>query len=107
MKPNKKRPSVPFQSNDKVLLSTKDLSLEDVTGSRKLRPKFCGPFEITEKSNDVSFRLNLPQPLLNRKIHNAFHSRLLKPFTGDLFKGSEKSRLPIELEHGSMEYEMK
>lgn len=103
---NKKRLPVPFKVNDKVLLSTKHLSLEDGSGSRKLHPKFCGPFEITEKINAVTFRLNLPQPLINKKIHNAFHSSLLKPFAEDLFERSEKPQPAIQLEDGSMEYEV-
>ena len=82
---NRKRLPTPFKVNDKVLLSTKNLSLEDGSGMRKLHPKYCGPFTITEKVNDVTFRLDLSQPMLDRKIHNAFHSSLLKPYIENEF----------------------
>ena len=36
-------------------LSTQNLSLEDGSGNRKLHPKFCGSFKITEKFNEVTF----------------------------------------------------
>ena len=47
-----------FSVYDNVKLSTKNLSIEDGIGMRKSHPKFCGPFRITEKINDVSFRLD-------------------------------------------------
>ena len=69
-----------FKVGDKVLLSTKNLSLEDGCGMRKLNPKFCGPFKILEKVTDVTYRLQLSQPMKTRKIHDAFHTTLLKPY---------------------------
>ena len=46
----------------------------------KLSPRYYGPFQITERVNDLTFRLDLPSTW---KIHNAFHVSLLKPFVGD------------------------
>ena len=46
----------------------------------KLSPHSCGPFQIIERVNDLTFRLDLPSTW---KIHNAFHVSLLKPFVGD------------------------
>ena len=54
---NKSRNPHMFSVDDKVWLSTKNLSIEDGSGMRKLHPKFCGPFRITENMNDVLFRL--------------------------------------------------
>ncbi|MCO5584776.1 hypothetical protein L7F22_038708 [Adiantum nelumboides] len=45
----------------------------------KLSPCYYGPFQITESINNVTFRLALPPTW---KIHNAFHSSLLKPYVG-------------------------
>ncbi|MCO5563833.1 hypothetical protein L7F22_017482 [Adiantum nelumboides] len=42
---------------------------------------FKGAFEVTERINEVSYRLRLPD---HWKIHNAFHVSLLKPFSGDV-----------------------
>ena len=46
----------------------------------KLSPRYYGPFQIIERVNDLTFRLDLPSTW---KIHNAFHVSLLKPFVGD------------------------
>ena len=76
---NKKRRPHTFVVGDQVYLSTKNLVPEGFTGARKLMPKFCGPFKILRAINDVTFRLDLPQPIRDRGIHKAFHARLLRP----------------------------
>ncbi|MCO5563898.1 hypothetical protein L7F22_017549 [Adiantum nelumboides] len=48
-------------------------------------------FQITERINDVSFRLRLPDTW---KIHNAFHVSLLKPFRGDVPDDGEPDEQP-------------
>ncbi|MCO5566913.1 hypothetical protein L7F22_020597 [Adiantum nelumboides] len=53
------------------------------------RPGWFG--DITEKLNDVSFRLRLPDTW---KIHNAFHVSLLKPFRGDVPDDGEPDEQP-------------
>ncbi|MCO5551903.1 hypothetical protein L7F22_005410 [Adiantum nelumboides] len=47
--------------------------------------------QITERINDVSFRLRLPDTW---KIHNAFHVSLLKPFRGDVPDDGEPDEQP-------------
>ena len=47
---NKSRFLRTFSANDKVWLSTKNLSIEVGSAIRKLHPKFCSPFKITEES---------------------------------------------------------
>ncbi|MCO5600246.1 hypothetical protein L7F22_054356 [Adiantum nelumboides] len=46
---------------------------------------------ITERINDISFRLKLPDTW---KIHNAFHVSLLKPFKGDVPDDGEPDEQP-------------
>jgi hypothetical protein len=46
-------------------------------------PKFCGPFAITAKINDFTYRLDVSVPMLSRGIHNAFHAKLLRPYHPD------------------------
>ena len=103
---NKSRMQQKFNIGDKVWLSTKNLSLEDGSGSRKLNPKFCGPFKIIEKITEVTYRLELSEPMKARKIHDAFHISLLKPYYEDKFERYEKPLPPIQLEDGSTEYEV-
>ncbi len=69
---------------DKVCLSTKHISLEDNSGSRKLHPKVCSPFVVKKKINDVNFQLELSEPMKLREIHDTFHVSHLKPYTEDL-----------------------
>lgn len=69
------RRDVSYHIGDEVLLSTKNLKLKE--GSRKLLPKFIGPFRITEIINPVAVRLDLPATL---RTHSVFHVSLLRQF---------------------------
>ena len=104
---NRHRRPCSFQLGDLVLLSTRHLSSDTYTGARKLMPKFCGPFAISECINNVTFRLDLPPPLLSRGIHNAFHARLLRPYTPDSsFSRSPPAPPPVRFPDGHIEYEV-
>ena len=89
-----------------MLLSTKNISLEDGSGSRKLHPKFCGPFKITEKINEATFRLDLSEPMKTKGIHDAFHVSLLKPFIEDSFDRYDPPLPPVSLRNDTEEYEV-
>uniref|UniRef100_A0A669EY60 Tf2-1-like SH3-like domain-containing protein n=1 Tax=Oreochromis niloticus TaxID=8128 RepID=A0A669EY60_ORENI len=58
---------------DCVWLSTRHLRLR--TESRKLTPRFIGPYEITARLNPVTYRLRL---LSAMKVHPVFHVSQLK-----------------------------
>ena len=103
---NKFRKAHEFKVGDKVWLSTKNISFEDGSGSRKLNPKFCGPFPVTEKITDVTFRLELSEPMKARGIHDAFHVSLLKPFKPDKFNRYDKPLPPVRIEDGVEFYEV-
>lgn len=60
----------PFAPAQKAWLSTAN------TESKKLAPRFIGPFCIDTVINSVTVRLKLP---VNMKIHNVFHISQLKP----------------------------
>ena len=102
---NKSRIPHDFKVNDLVWLSTKNLSIEDGSGIRKLHPKFCGPFKITKRINDVAFKLELSEPMKARGIHDTFHCSLLKPYNPDTFGRYDKPLPPIQIQDG-IEYEV-
>lgn len=61
-------------------LLSKNLKLYDGSRSRKLQPKYSGPFEIRHKINPATFELELSEPMKARRMHNKFNVSLLKPF---------------------------
>lgn len=97
---NKHRKDMIFEEGDMVLLSTTNLKLR---GSRKLNPRFVGPFKIIKKISDVAYKLQLTHPF--DKIHDVFHVSLLKPFVIDPYKRGYE-RPPPELVDGAEEYEV-
>jgi hypothetical protein len=91
--------SLVFKEGDKVLLSTKNLTLKGPT-SRKLWPKWLGPFAVSRAVGSVSYALDLPCTM---KVHNVFHVSLLKAYRDD---GSvQPPPPPIELD-GELYYEV-
>ncbi|MCO5574271.1 hypothetical protein L7F22_028053 [Adiantum nelumboides] len=89
------RRDLKLKENDWVLLRFEKARLRKKKGKERLYPKlsmqYYGPFQITERINDVSFRLRLPDAW---KIHNAFHVSLLKPFRGDVPDDGEPDEQP-------------
>ena len=80
---DKHRRNVEFKKGDWVLLKFDKARLRktkiNALNNPTLSPRYYGPFEITEKINDVSFRLGFPD---HWRIHNAFHASLLKTYVG-------------------------
>lgn len=72
----RRREAPAYQRGDKVLLQTKNLNLKS-TGTKKLLPKWIGPFSIVKVVNEVVVELDLPIPL---RIHPTFHTSLVKPY---------------------------
>ncbi|MCO5564294.1 hypothetical protein L7F22_017954 [Adiantum nelumboides] len=89
------RHDLKLKKNDWVLLRFEKARLRKKKGKERPFPKlsmrYYGPFQITERINDVSFRLRLPDTW---KIHNAFHVSLLKPFKGDVPDDGEPDEQP-------------
>uniref|UniRef100_A0A803TMJ7 ribonuclease H n=1 Tax=Anolis carolinensis TaxID=28377 RepID=A0A803TMJ7_ANOCA len=71
-----------LEKGDLVWLSTQNIKLG--LPSRKLGPKYIGPFRIQGVINEVTFQLALPKSL--GKIHPVFHRSLLKKYMGTLDK---------------------
>ena len=74
MADRRRAPAPVYQPGQMVWLSTKDLPLQ--VDSRKLAPRYIGPFRVVKIINPSAIRLKLPNSL---KVHPTFHVSLLKP----------------------------
>ena len=63
-----------FAVGDKVLLSTRNLNL---TGLRKFKDKYVGPFVIEQRTGKVAYKLDLSSRAALRNVHSVFHVSLL------------------------------
>ncbi|CAJ0957013.1 unnamed protein product [Ranitomeya imitator] len=70
---DKKRREVLFAVVDMVWLSSRNLCL--MIPSKKLGPKFVGPFKVVQVVNSAAVRLDIP---LSWRINSVFHVSLLK-----------------------------
>ena len=87
-----------FNIGDKVLLSTRNLSLK---GSRHLRDRYCRPFVVTEHICETAYCVDLQGMGLDG-IHDIFHVSLLCPY---LSNGFSSEVTPVELD-GELKYEI-
>ena len=63
-----------FAIGDKVLLSTSNLN---ITGLRKLKDKYVGPFVVQQRIGEVAYKLDLSSHVALRNVHPVFHVSLL------------------------------
>jgi hypothetical protein len=67
-----------LQTGDLVYLSTANLSFPKGR-AQKLIPKYIGPYRVAASHNDSStYTLDLPQALVERRVHPTFHASLLR-----------------------------
>jgi len=90
------RSPVQIAVGDMVLLSSKHINLKN-PGSRKLLPRWLGPFKVVRQINNVAFALQLPDSM--QAVHSVFHASLLKPYRAD---GPVQPPPPIVLEDGDI-----
>jgi hypothetical protein len=91
---DKRRKAEPeIKQGDRVYLSTKDLALPKGRAG-KLLPKFIGPYLVLDARPETSnYRLDLPEELRKRHIHDRFHVSKLRPYHANdetLFPGRAK-----------------
>jgi len=75
---NRRRVRAPvYRPGEKVWLLARDLPLQtSQTSTRKLNPRFVGPYSVDRVISPVAVRLHLPPAL---KVHPVFHVSQLKP----------------------------
>lgn len=68
-----------FKVGDKVLLSTQHINspIDKNRPTKKLAPKYIGPYKIVTAISTTAYKLDLPE---NLKIHPVFHISLLKHY---------------------------
>jgi hypothetical protein len=80
---NKSRRPSPIVEGDNVYLSTKNIKLPKGK-TRKLVPKYIGPYKVLKVLvPGTSYRLELPDELKARGVHNAFHASLLRVYVAN------------------------
>jgi hypothetical protein len=106
---NEGRKEESFQLGDLVLVSTKHTNppFMKTSGSKKLRPKFVGPWPVIRLVGKTACELELPQHM---KIHPVINTQYLKKFIAspDEFAGrTEKPPPPMQIvENEAPEYEV-
>jgi hypothetical protein len=96
---DKRRIDQEFKVRDKVLLSTKYLNLRHSEKSRKLLPKWIGPFEVVQVVGPIAYKFKMNP---GWRVHPVFHVSLLEPYMAD--SRVQPPPPPIEME-GTLEYE--
>ncbi|CAJ0919601.1 unnamed protein product [Ranitomeya imitator] len=82
---------------DLVWLSSRHIPMK--VSSPKFKPRFIGPYRISEVLNPVSFRLTLPDSF---SIHNVFHRSLLQRYVAPMVPSVDPPA-PVLVE-GELEY---
>jgi hypothetical protein len=74
---DKNRVEKTLKVGDKVQLSTMYLNLKHSKKSRKILPKWIGPFEVVQVVGPVAYQLKMNS---GWRVHPVFHVLLLEPY---------------------------
>ena len=79
---DKRRKELEFQVDDHVFLRVTPITgVGRALKSRKLTPRFIGPYQISEKIGEVAYQITLPPSLAN--LHDVFHVSQLRKYILD------------------------
>ena len=97
---NKRRlPAPQYAPGQRVWLSTRDLPLR--VESKKLAPRYVGPFPVSRVINPAAIRLRLPPAM---RVHPAFHVSRVKPVRESPLQPSPRPPPPPRLIDGGPVY---
>ena len=71
----RRRPAPTYRVGQRVWHSTKDIPIRG--GTKKLAPRYVGPFTMTHVISPTAVRLRLPSTM--RRLHPMFHVSRIKP----------------------------
>ena len=98
---NESRLDTKYKEGDLVWLSTKDIKLRNTHKSKKLQPKFIGPYEVIEAIGSNRYKLALHEGV---RIHPVFPADKLKPYTASTFPGRKQPRPAPVMVDGEYEW---
>jgi hypothetical protein len=79
---DKRRKDLEFQEGDHVFLRVTPMTgVGRALKSKKLTPRFIGPYQILERIGTVAYRVGLPPHLSN--LHDVFHVSQLRKYVAD------------------------
>jgi len=79
---DKRRKDLEFQEGDHVFLRVTHVTgVERALKSKKLTPRFIGPYQISERIGTTSYRVGLPPHLSN--LHDVFQVSQLRKYVSD------------------------
>jgi len=79
---DQRRRPLEFAPGDHVFLRiTLTTGVGRAIRSRKLSPKFIGPYQILRRIGPVTYEIALPPPLAN--LHSVFHVSQLRKYVAD------------------------
>ncbi|XP_058733092.1 uncharacterized protein LOC131604683 [Vicia villosa] len=79
---DKRRKALEFEKDDHVFLRVTPITgVGRALKSRKLTPRFIGPYQISERVGEVAYRIALPPSLSN--LHDVFHVSQLRRYIAD------------------------
>ena len=99
----KKRRHVEYAKGDEVWLSSRNISVQG-PGTRKLMPRWLGPFKVIELCGPVAYKLELPATM--SRLHPVFHVSLLQKYVPPAGGRRKRSPDPIVLDDGELEWEV-
>jgi hypothetical protein len=94
----KRRPLV-FREGESVLLKSTNFRFKGAT-TKKLMPRYLGPFKVVKKVGEVAYKLDLPGHM---RVHPVFHVSLLEKYRSD---GRYQPPPPVMEVDGVPEYEV-